>query len=356
MSIGVTKDELGMFKAYIESYNAVSKSLTLVLLCSDFGLISVDEPTEVVEIFSKFYEQMSINLAQSLYDLAEIDEGRSFPHFPDGASIEIGEDYILTVTEPDAYIPATVVDPQQIFCFKYRKIILRYTYLPDALKRYPPKKASELGGGLSLAWGYPPHTIEAWDWPNDFSGGVGQYFFFLAYWNNLPRGHWRYGIAPGFAALLANNSGIDPESPYYDAVVTGVYDCFRAVLPTDSQLEFWSEGWPFWLGSRNINDSWADTYDEIRARMNFGGIDFWQRPLYWLGFTDLPFEIWDIPQGYHLVLNLRGLNQGKNVRPRDDRGAGSFGGGTIPRLLAGEGRKLFSGVLPQGIWRKRKNH
>lgn len=289
MSIQTTPGELDLFTPYVLSYNSTAKTLSLILEASNLGLIEVTGANDVVRLINAFYEQVSLELARTLWNLQTVNTGRTFPQFPGGATVEILEDYILTLVSPDHVCLATVVDPQSLFPFRYRRVTLVYTYAPNMPAAFAQKPLGGRNGGKVPSPPYPIPTIQWWSYP-DLSVGLAKQYIAIGQWIASPIGHWRFGIAPQYAMLLANNPDCDPLHEDYLHVVEDIYDCFSVALPTDY---FWFESWPFWLESKAYGSGFYDSYLELRTRNPDTPYIFAPAPdldvryLYWLGLSEL---------------------------------------------------------------------
>lgn len=273
----VSPSQFDAFHVFVEEYNSVSKSLTLCLLLADFDLLNISDPVsdQVIEMLNQLYEQATIRLLEEYFGLAQISEGESFKDFETRQIIYIREDYLLEEIQPSGFIPASVVDYTQWEFLKYRKITLIYCALEDfpAYEDFDPCPSNQPHRNIvhpaypsGLAWSSPyPDLTGALSWHTIWSGYAGY----------SPDTHWRYRILGSFYDLLA----ADPNSSDY-WMKEEVYDCFRESRPSDGS-PWYSDGDPVQYISRGINDSWYDSYVELRDERDYAP-NAYQREQRWL--------------------------------------------------------------------------
>lgn len=277
-------DQLEIF---VDEYNSSAKILKIALVLRDFDLWDTGFPDDyVVDLMQQLYEQATIDLIEAQFGLGLVENGDSWPDLITGVSVEIHEDYLLSSVSPGtsgfpAYIPASVIDPKQFEFLKYRTLVLSYTYKDTFSEDWPDRPYGQPFVECPVTLGYPAGLWFSWPYPKLIPGNlVWSGHPFMGIWSSLPTGHWRYIVSPEWILLLT----AQPSSPDY-WMQEGVTDCFRQAMPSDGGPD-WDPRCPKWI-SRGINDSWVDSYDELKNR-GFAP-NAYRRPMRWFslgGWSD----------------------------------------------------------------------
>jgi hypothetical protein len=266
---------------YVEEYNSVSKTLVLLLLIRDLTLTETSSPFDyAVGLINQFYEKATVAWVEENYGLALVESGEEYPD-ETGAIIEIQEDYLLSFVQPMDYVLASVIDPQELFPFKYRRVRLVYRYQPDFQKDVYPETPGQPKHDLPVVWGYPPDS--AYTWPYLDLGIADTWFsVWYAIGNTDPVAHWRYMCDPMWLCLLQAY----PDDPD-EWMQQDVYDGYRQAVSSDGQPWYTEGQSPKWI-SRGINDNWVDSYNWLKTRGGYApNAD--RRELRWFsyaGWTD----------------------------------------------------------------------
>lgn len=281
MSTVQTQPELfEQLQVFVKEYNSTAKVLKLALVLRDFDLYDSEFPLDwVIDLANQLYEQATISLIEAQLGLGLVESGDTWPHLITGVSVEIQEDYLLSQIDPGtsafpAYIPASVINPKQFEFLKYRTITLHYHFKDTFPTEWPDRPYSYPYEECPVSLGYPPDLWMAWPYPNLTDSNP---LVWMAVWmgigNMLPVAHWRYTVEPEWLMLLTAN----PNSPDY-WMQEEIFDCFRQAQESDGD-PWWDPENPSWI-SRGINDSWVDSYEELKARG--AAPNAYRRPLRWL--------------------------------------------------------------------------
>lgn len=272
------------FEVFVKEYNSAMKTLELALILKEFSLINVENPVDwVTDLMAELYQQATIELIETYFGLALVEDGESWPDWITGVSVEIHEDYLLKEVIPGygdapSFIPASVIDPKILFPFKYGCIVLVYHYKETFPSEWPDKPYGQPSHSLDTGLGYPAGLWCSWPYPDlsDETNGLIWIAVWKGTWNSLPEGHWRYYMRPNWIALMTAN----PDSADY-WMLQEVFDCFRQSVPGDG-APWWSAENALWI-SKGINDDWVDSYDELKNRD--AAPNAFRRPLRWLALS-----------------------------------------------------------------------
>jgi hypothetical protein len=281
----VAPSSLQAFHIFAEEYNSYSKVLKLALLLADFDVLDSSLPEDyVIDQLNELYQQNTIEALEIAFGLAEIGAGETFKDFETRVTIFIYEDYLLREIQPSGYIPASVVDPNQLNFLKYKKILLVYTHKPDFpdYAEFDPTPADQSHRPI-LYPSYPSGLANSWP-PPDISGALTWHTVWSGYPGYSPGSHWRYRILAPFYNLIAANPS---SSDYW--MQEEVMDCFRESTPDDGN-PWYSEGNPTQYISKGINDSWYDTYVELRDNRGYAP-NAYRREQRWLSGTDYSYRL-----------------------------------------------------------------
>jgi hypothetical protein len=306
-------------KVFVEEYNSASKVLTLAMLLWDLELTETSDPYNwAIALINEFYQSATTALMEQLSELAQVEQNSVFPDLA-GNPITIQEDYLLVSITPFSYVPASVIDPQTLLPFKYVKVTLHYIHKPDFdvadLNLPPPGWQTH---PCLEDWGFPPYVSYAWPYPNLGEGNPPVWTaVWMGSWNSLPTGHWRYKVQAEWLILLQ----ADPADPDY-WMQEDIYDCYREAIPSDGS-PWYNPDSPKWI-SRGINDSWVDSYDELKNR-GYAPNAF-RRELRWFanaGWTDYRFRQ-DASNDYVEVTARPHYLPGDSCTPYGGGGAGTL--------------------------------
>ena len=244
-----------LMNVYVDVYDPENGTLTLNVVLAGFSPTTIDDPTGILPALQKNYEQITIGLIENYLGLQHISEGEEFPDIY-GNMVVIGEEYTLVTIDgvgSDKISLAGLIDPLSEFPFRYSRVTLHYCrVIPTPLLEVPLGWKQE---PLNPAWGYPSGAVNAWKLPT--LGNNGWYTIIGNIYNGSPRPHIRCFCMGEWVWLLTQQ---EMESG-------DIFDCFRWSVPGDGGP--WFSGMQRFI-SRGINDSWADSSDEIVSRR--GGI------------------------------------------------------------------------------------
>jgi hypothetical protein len=323
----VAPSSTNAFHIFIQEYNSASKILKLILLLAEFDFLDSSEPEEyVIEQLSELYQQNTIEALEIAFGLAEIGVGESFKDFETRVTIFIHEDYLLSEIQPTGYIPASVINPNQLNFLKYKKITLVYTHKPDFpdYGDFDPTPANQPHRPI-LYPSYPSGLANSWAKPA-LSGPLSWHTIWSEYAAFSPEAHYQYRILAPFYNCIAANPASSDYWMWEDAT-----DCFRESTPADGN-PWYSEGDPVQYISRGINDSWYDSYLELHDR------DFcpnaFNRIKRWLALSG-SYSYRHIQVGYDEHVQIQAHLFGEPVEIFKRKAGGSGGG--KPRPIIGGG-------------------
>lgn len=328
--------------AYVQVYN--SNTLILLLRSGNFQF-GGKPPENVLADCMETYTDPSFNKIESAFGLTEIIPPQQFYNLYTGNVVTVNEHWVLISIQPYSYVPAFVDDPKGN-PFKLGYIQLTYVQadnIPD-LPLLLPEFGGGFGGegsgsGASGEWEElpsPPYPVRlCYGYPYPVLGEFSWYGVFIAIWNGVPTMHARYGIQPEWLFLATNYPGL--EEPYTSAFEHGIFDCFREAIESDGAPWYTPEKRLFI--SKGINDSWVDTYTELRDNRGFpfnGGMRIW----HWLNLAGVANRYWYTPGGLEEHVDIKCSALPANVNGRAYR-LWQFGGGIVPIIAT-----ITSTILP----------
>jgi hypothetical protein len=281
---------------------------------------------------------------EAVFGLGVIPSQTSLPSLYTGQSITIQEEWVLRAITPASYVPSFVSDPKES-PFKYKYIQLIYALPGDFPERdfLPPEfgfgQGGETGGaGVSGEWESlpsPPYPADSfWGYPYPVLGDLSWYGIYAATWNGQPTMHARYCVVPEW--LMVFSAYPDLPEPYTDAFSFNIFDCFREAIESDGPPWYTPEH-RLWI-SRGINDSWVDTFTELRDRGDpfNGGMRVW----HWLNMASVPNRYWESPGGWEEHVDIRCSANPANV-PGEVYVKWTPPGGIIPPIIG-----LIETIIP----------
>jgi hypothetical protein len=334
---GVAPSSLSTFNIFVEEYNSANKVLKLILLLAEFDILDSSDPEGyVIDELNELYQQNTIEALEMAFGLAEIGVGEAYRDFETRVVIFIHEDYLLSEIQPTGYIPASVIDPAQLEFLKYRKITLVYTHKPDfpEYADFDPTPAGQPHRPINYP-SYPSGLANSWELP-DISGALSWRNIWSGYPGYSPGSHWKYRILAPFYNLLAANPS---SSDYW--MQEDIFDCFRESTPSDGS-PWYSDGDPVQYISRGINDSWYDTYIELRDERGYAP-NAYRRELRWLSGTNYSYRQVQVGSEDHIQIQAWFYNEPVKIYKRK---AGGSGGGKPRQDIVGAGLSAlpFSGL------------